>query len=99
MWFVAGHQYTLPELIDIAQRHHPETREAWEKARQAALAVGIAEATYLPRALREGHRGLSVYADTHPERAWCRPGVFEFSTVEAIPTAGGEMAAVRLRPA
>jgi outer membrane protein TolC len=41
-------KYTLPELIDIAERHHPETRDAWEKARQAALAVGLAEATYLP---------------------------------------------------
>ena len=40
--------YTLPELIDLAQRSNPETRAAWEQARQAALAVGMAEATYLP---------------------------------------------------
>ena len=30
--------YDLPELIDIAERSHPETRVAWEQARQAALA-------------------------------------------------------------
>ncbi|WP_246750443.1 TolC family protein [Martelella lutilitoris] len=40
--------YTLPELIDLAQRTNPGTRAAWEEARQAALAVGMAEATYLP---------------------------------------------------
>src|SRR5262249_9151042 len=40
--------YDLPELIDIAQRTNPETRVAWEKARQAAIAVGLAEGTYYP---------------------------------------------------
>src|SRR5262245_36651965 len=40
--------YELPELIDIAQRTNPETRVAWEKARQAAIAVGLAEGTYYP---------------------------------------------------
>jgi len=28
--------YGLAELIDIAERNHPETRVAWERARQAA---------------------------------------------------------------
>lgn len=40
--------YGLAELIDIAQRGNPSTRIAWEHARQAALAVGMVEATYLP---------------------------------------------------
>ncbi|WP_334175197.1 TolC family protein [Pseudoxanthobacter sp.] len=40
--------YDLPELIDLAQRTNPTTRMAWEAARRAALAVGMAEATYLP---------------------------------------------------
>ena len=40
--------YSLPQLIDLAQRSNPDTRVAWEQARQAALAVGMAEATYLP---------------------------------------------------
>jgi len=40
--------YELPELIDIAQRTNPETRVAWERARQAALTVGLAEGTYYP---------------------------------------------------
>lgn len=40
--------HTLPELIDIAQTTNPTTRIAWEQARQAALAVGIVKASYLP---------------------------------------------------
>ncbi|WP_336800769.1 TolC family protein [Kaistia sp. MMO-174] len=44
----AGKVYQLPELIDLAERNNPTTRTAWEQARQAALAVGIAESTFLP---------------------------------------------------
>jgi outer membrane protein len=43
-----GKQYELSELIDIAQRSNPETRVAWERARQAAVGVGLAEGTYYP---------------------------------------------------
>lgn len=43
------HRYSLPELIDIAQRGNPDTHLAWNRAKQAALAVGVAEATFLPR--------------------------------------------------
>ena len=41
--------YSLPELIDIAQSNNPQTRTAWNDARNAALVAGIAESTYLPR--------------------------------------------------
>lgn len=40
--------YSLPQLIDMAQRQNPSTRLAWNRARQAALAIGVAEATFLP---------------------------------------------------
>lgn len=40
--------YDLPELIDIAQRNNPETRVAWERAREAAAAVGLSASTYYP---------------------------------------------------
>ena len=43
-----SHPYTLAELIDLAQLHNPSTRAAWENARDAALATGIAKAAYLP---------------------------------------------------
>jgi len=42
------HDYTLPELIDIAQEQNPATRLAWQQARQAALAAGMVKSTYLP---------------------------------------------------
>jgi outer membrane protein len=41
-------EYTLPELIDIAEREHQETRIAWEIAKNAAIGQGFARSTYLP---------------------------------------------------
>ncbi|HKS30881.1 MAG TPA: TolC family protein [Chthoniobacterales bacterium] len=43
-----GRVYSLAELIDIAERNNPETRVAWERARQAAAAVGLSESAYYP---------------------------------------------------
>ena len=41
-------RYSLVELIDIAERVNPETRVAWEAARQAAIGVGLVESEYFP---------------------------------------------------
>src|SRR4030095_8931410 len=49
--------YGLAELIDIAQRNNPQTREAWERARQAALSVGLVESTYAPQLSAEAIAG------------------------------------------
>jgi outer membrane protein TolC len=43
-----SHEYTLVELIDLAQRINPDTRQAWQQARAAAARLGRAEAVYLP---------------------------------------------------
>jgi outer membrane protein TolC len=40
--------YDLPELIDVAERSNPNTRIAWEGARQAASAVGLSQSAYFP---------------------------------------------------
>src|SRR5262249_54412639 len=40
--------YDLPELIDIAESTNPQTRVAWERARQAAAAVGLSKSVYYP---------------------------------------------------
>jgi len=40
--------YRLPDLIDIAQRLNPETKIAWQRAKQALAAVGLKEVTYYP---------------------------------------------------
>ncbi|AQS86686.1 hypothetical protein A0U93_00560 [Neoasaia chiangmaiensis] len=36
-------------MIDIAERHNPQTRIAWEAARQAAIGVGMSRAALLPQ--------------------------------------------------
>jgi outer membrane protein len=40
--------YTLPELIDLAEEHNPETRAAWESAKAAAGALGVARSDLYP---------------------------------------------------
>ncbi len=51
--------YDLPELIDIAQRNNPETRIAWERAREAAAAVGLSESAYYPYLVASAGAGYS----------------------------------------
>jgi outer membrane protein len=40
--------YSLPELIDIAESSNPVTRNAWNDARNVALAAGIVASAFLP---------------------------------------------------
>jgi outer membrane protein TolC len=40
--------YSLTELIDLAERHNPETRLAWERARAQAAALGLARSELYP---------------------------------------------------
>jgi outer membrane protein len=40
--------YSLAELIDLAQRNNPATRLAWERARARASAVGVARSELYP---------------------------------------------------
>ena len=40
--------YELAELVDLAERINPETKVAWEQARQAASAIGLARSDYFP---------------------------------------------------
>ena len=44
----ADKTYTLPELIDLAESHNPETRVAWERARAQAAAWGVARSELYP---------------------------------------------------
>jgi outer membrane protein len=79
------HRYGLAELIDLAQRLNPETHEAWEQARQAALAVGLVESSYAPQISIEAIVGfqrtpLPIPTTVKPK------GYFISNTVEAIPT-------------
>ena len=40
--------YTLPELIDLAEKHNPDTRASWERAKTRAAELGIARSAYFP---------------------------------------------------
>lgn len=40
--------YTLPELVDLAEQHNPETRLAWQQAKARAAALGIARSELYP---------------------------------------------------
>src|ERR1700734_183065 len=54
--------YTLPQLIDIAESRNPVTRNAWNDARNAALAAGIVESTFLPlvsAGIVEGYQNIN----------------------------------------
>ncbi|MEI9986020.1 MAG: TolC family protein [Aliidongia sp.] len=78
-------RYDLSGLIDLAQRNHPETREAWERARQAALAVGLVETSYVPQISAEivggfQHTPLPVPTSLIPQ------GYFTSDTRELLPT-------------
>lgn len=49
MAFDPQHAYTLSELADLALRHNPRTRVAWEQARAAAAGVGVAQSAWYPQ--------------------------------------------------
>jgi outer membrane protein TolC len=81
----AGRTYDLPALIDLAQRSNPATREAWERARQAALAVGLVESAYLPELSIEALGGFQRTPLPIPATLIPR-GYFTSDTREIVPT-------------
>lgn len=40
--------YTLPDLVDIAERTNPETRVVWERAKEKAAALGVSRSALFP---------------------------------------------------
>lgn len=40
--------YSLPELVDLAEQHNPETHFAWERAKGQAAALDIARSEWYP---------------------------------------------------
>jgi len=47
--------YTLSELIDMAERHRPETRMAWLALRRKSAETAVARAAYLPTVVGLAH--------------------------------------------
>ncbi len=77
-------RYDLAGLIDLAQRNNPETREAWERARQAALAVGLAETSYVPQIAAEVVGGFQHTPLPIPSNLIAK-GWFTSDTREVVP--------------
>jgi outer membrane protein TolC len=63
----AGRSYSLAELIDIAERHNPETRIVWERAKQQASLLGVARSALYPllsaSALLNSSRNRVLFGD------------------------------------
>lgn len=77
--------YGLAELIDLAQRSNPETRDAWERARKAAFGVGLVESTYLPQISADAIAGY--HHATFPIPSNIIPGsVLTVDSRELLPT-------------
>lgn len=56
--------YTLPELVNLAQRHNPSTRMVWEMAVQAAALTGMSEAQFYPTLTVESSYGGGYWSQT-----------------------------------
>ncbi|MEA3214530.1 MAG: outer membrane protein [Acidimicrobiia bacterium] len=44
--------YSLAQLVDLAESHHPETHVAWERARAQAAALGVTTSELYPTLAR-----------------------------------------------
>jgi len=57
--------YSLEELIDLAETNNPQTRIAWESAKQAAERLGMARSEYYPHLA-----ALALAGDARATVAW-----------------------------
>jgi outer membrane protein len=72
----ATREYSLVELIDVAERANPETRQAWEEARATAARLGVAESVYLPVLAIEVTGGVRRDAFPTPDSPFTASGPF-----------------------
>jgi outer membrane protein TolC len=54
--------YTLPELVDIAERSNPQTRIVWERARERAAAAGVARSALFPTVAAVASASVNQYS-------------------------------------
>jgi outer membrane protein len=74
----------LPALIDLAERTNPETRVAWEAAREAAAAEGLVESSYLPQLTLQALSGFQHTPLPAPKNL-VPAGYFVSNTAEIVP--------------
>ena len=78
-------RYDLVELIDLAQRLNPETRVAWEAARQAAIGVGLVESAYFPVLTLTALGGYQSEPFPAPKEV-APSGYFRVNVLQVFPT-------------
>ncbi len=78
-------RYGLVDLIDLAQRNNPQTRAAWEVAREAAAAEGLVESSYLPQISLQALGGLEHTPLPAPKNV-VPEGFFVSNAREVIPS-------------
>jgi len=54
--------YSLPDLVDIAERGNPETRVVWERAKERAAAVGLARSALFPTLAAMASASINQYS-------------------------------------
>jgi outer membrane protein len=72
--------YSLPELIDLAESHNPETRVAWERARAQAAAWGVARSELYPTVAAAALAGATRAEDYVADRFF-RQTIGDFEVV------------------
>jgi outer membrane protein len=80
-------EYGLPELIDVAQRVNPETRVAWERARQAAIGIGLVESEYFPVLTLAATAGYQTLPLPAPQNL-IPDGFFRIDVAQLVPGLG-----------
>ena len=78
-------RYNVVELIDIAERVNPETRVAWESARQAAIGLGLVESEYFPVLTLSALGGYQSEAFPAPQDV-APSGFFRATLNQVLPT-------------
>lgn len=78
-------RYEITELVDLAERLNPETRVAWEHARQAAIAVGLVQSEYAPVLSLNALGGYHSEATPAPQDV-APSGFFRVDLEQARPT-------------
>jgi outer membrane protein TolC len=82
----AQKDYELAELIDLAERINPETKVAWEQAKRAASAIGLAQSQYYPVLALHAVANYAREAVPVPLTA-TKAGFMDLEAQEASPTA------------
>ena len=80
-------KYDLSELIDVAQRVNPETRIAWERARQAAIGIGLVESEYFPMLTLAAFGGYQSLPLPAPQNV-IPQGFFRIDVAHLVPGLG-----------